>query len=127
MSNIAALVAVKRDAGLLQWAGVFFVLWLTCTGPLRWVAGSALPAWLLGSAPNFFAGLTLACWKAFVVPSPPIRSAAIAFMVLGFVEVVQLAMPQHRADAWDLLASLLACSLAAAGLSRRCRVAQHGP
>ena len=125
MSDVKALLAAKRDTALLRWAGVLFVAWLACTGPVRWLAGPMLPAWFTGSAPNFFAGLTLTFWQAFVVPSRAVGSAAVALAVLGLVEAVQLAMPQHRADPWDLLASLAGCCLAAAALSWRHRVAQH--
>ena len=126
MTDLTALLTIKRDAALLRWAGVLFALWLFCTGPLRWVAAHALPLWLLGSAPNFFAGLTLTFWQAFVVPSRPAGSAAVALAVLAFVEAVQLAMPQHRADPWDLLASLVGCSLAVPALYWRRRMTQHG-
>lgn len=126
MADVTALLTIKLDAALLRWAGVLFALWLFCTGPLRWVAAPTLPLWLLGSAPNFFAGLTLTFWQAFVVPSRPAGSAAVALAVLAFVEAVQLAMPQHRADPWDLLASLVGCSLAVPSLHWRRRITQHG-
>jgi len=127
MGNIKALLTAKRDTALLRWAGILFVVWLACTGPARWLAGPVLPVWFAGSAPNFFAGLTLTFWQAFVVPSHAVGSAAVALAVLALVEAVQLAMPQHRADPWDLLTSLAGCGLAAAALSWRYRMAQHEP
>ncbi|QIK80639.1 hypothetical protein G7069_02905 [Lysobacter sp. HDW10] len=127
MSNIAALLATKRDFALLRWAGVLFLVWLGCTGPLRWLAGTVLPPWFVGSAPNFFAGLTLTFWQAFAVPSRPLGSAAVAFGVLAPVEAIQVSLPQHRADPIDLMASLVGCCLAAALLHWRRRVAEHVP
>ena len=124
MQSVAALLALKRDAALLKWAAGMFVIWLAWTGPIRWDASSALPTWLLGSAPNFFAGITLTLWQAFVLPSRPLASAAVAFAVLAAVEGVQLFMPQHRADVWDLLASLAGCVVATGLLSWRRRVIQ---
>ena len=116
MTPIKTFLAAKRDTTLLRWAAALFVAWLACTGPLRWTLGSELPSWLVGSAPNFFAGLTLTFWQAYVVPSRPVGSVAVAFLVLCIVEVVQLAMPQHRGDWWDVGASLAGCCLAAAVL-----------
>ena len=126
MQSVAALLALKRDAALLKWAAGMFVIWLAWTGPIRWYASSALPTWLLGSAPNFFAGITLTFWQAFVLPTRPLASAVVAFAVLAAVEFAQLFMPQHRADLWDFLASLVGCLVAVGFLSRRRRVVPSG-
>ena len=127
MQSFAPLLVLKRDKMLLMCAAAMFVLWLACTGPLRWYASSSLPSWLLGSAPNFFAGITLTLWQAFAVPSRPLASAMVAFAVLFTVELTQLFMPQHRADLWDLVASLAGCVVATAFLSWRVRVIKSGP
>lgn len=125
--SIQAFLDTTRDVFLLRCAGVFFVFWISCTGPLRWLAGPALPLWLTGSAPNFFAGLTLTFWQAFVVPSHPLGSAAVALAVLALVEAAQMAIPQHRADVWDLLASFVGCSVAVVALYGRRPRGQHEP
>jgi glycopeptide antibiotics resistance protein len=127
MQSFAALLALKREKALLKWVAAVFVVWLACTGPLRWYASYALPSWLLGNAPNFFAGITLTLWQAFVIPSRPLASAGVAFAVLCTVEASQLFMPQHRADIFDLVASLTGCLVASGCLSWRSRVLRSGP
>ena len=126
MQSVAALLALKRDTALLKWAASMFVIWLAWTGPIRWYTSSNLPAWLLGSAPNFFAGITLTFWQAFVLPSRPLASAVVAFAVLTAVEVAQLVMTQHRADLLDLVASFAGCVVAVGLLSWRRRVVPSG-
>lgn len=127
MHSFSAFLAAKRDKKLLHWALAAFVVWLAWTGPIRWSAGSSLPAWLLGSAPNFFAGITLTLWQAYAVPSRELAPAVVAFTVLSAVEAAQIVMPQHRADIWDLLASLVGCALAAGYLSWRSPAASPEP
>ncbi len=114
----AALLAARRDRSLLVLAAAFFLVWLLFTGPVRWLA--LAPAWplVLGSAPNFFAGMTLCFWQAFAVPGPAIYSGALAFAVLAVGEAVQLLLPHHRADGWDVMASALGALLATAVVAR---------
>lgn len=114
----AGFLALRRDRRLLALAFACFVVWLMFTGPVRWL--SLAPAWplLLGSAPNFFAGMTLCFWQAFAVPGPAIASGALAFAVLAGGEAVQTLLPQHRADGWDVLASALGALLATAVVAR---------
>ena len=126
MDTIASLIRLERDKTVVRWALLAFVVWLSCTGPLRWFGASHLPSWLLGSSPNLFAGITLTFWQAFAVPARPLACAALALTVLIAVEAVQLFMPSHRADLWDIVASAAGSLVAAAMLYRRQRLSS-GP
>ena len=126
MYTIASLIRLERDKTVIRWALLAFVVWLCCTGPLRWFGANHLPSWLLGSAPNLFAGITLTFWQAFAVPARPLACATLALTTLIAVEAVQLFMPSHRADLWDIVASAAGSLVAAAMLYRRQRLSS-GP
>lgn len=100
-------VIKASDRVLLTASLCAFVVWITTAGPVRWWAdGSALrSAWVLGVAPNFFAGVTLTWWQAFVTGTGPLVSAACAMVLLVVGEGVQLAMSHQTADRWDIVAS----------------------
>jgi hypothetical protein len=127
MRELSLLPKVERDTTVLRWAIAAFIVWLAWTGPVRASGSAALPAWLLGRAPNFFAGVTLSFWQAFAVPGRVLGSCLLALVVLTVGEVVQLAMPQHRSDPGDVVASALGCAAAATALTWRRRVTSRGP
>lgn len=84
----------------------------------RW-RGTAYSA----SPPNPFAGTTLTLWQAFGTRTGPVASAGFAVAVLGLMEAVQLVLPRHRANVWDVVASVVGAAAAAVIIqSRRSRV-----
>lgn len=108
------VTAPRRDRLLLAVALVTFGLWLITIGPVRaWADGVGLrDHWVLGVAPSFLAGFTLANWTGFVARTEPLTSAAFAVTWVVLAEASQLVLPRYTADLWDVLAGMVGAALA---------------
>ncbi|MCR4341239.1 MAG: hypothetical protein NUW01_15285 [Gemmatimonadaceae bacterium] len=102
-----------RDRWLLLVALLAFALWLAALGPIRsWASGAGLrDHWLIGVAPSFFAGATMALWQAFAVRSTPLAAAAGAVAIVALAEAAQFALPRYTPDIRDVLAGIAGVAL----------------
>src|SRR5690606_37256668 len=93
----------------------FYVIWLFTTSPLRLIIKDTAFAssWIMGVAPNFFAGITLVFWQTYGMSTRPFISFLCAVLVLISSEFIQLFMSTQYADWNDIFASIAGSSLAA--------------
>ncbi|RZJ66227.1 MAG: hypothetical protein EOO50_10565 [Flavobacterium sp.] len=125
MDTLRKYLNIHEDKMYLRLAISFFIVWIFCTGPLRWIVktDSDFLRLLLGVAPNFFAGITLFFWQTYMTSSRPVLALLLAVAILALVEIVQMFMPSHRADLLDVIAAILGGLVAMIIAIRRSKIA----
>ncbi len=90
---------------------LFFIIWIASVSPLRnmYNTNNAIYIIILGSAPNFFAGITFVFWQTFIVSTKIISAFLYSFVLLIIGEFIQIFMDNQTADLWDLIASFIGC------------------
>jgi hypothetical protein len=106
---------LNKDRFYLKCVISFFIIWLFTTSPLRLIIKDTAFAssWIVGVAPNFFAGIALTFWQTYGMSTGPFISFLCAVLVLILSEFIQLFMSTQYADWNDMFASIIGSSLAA--------------
>lgn len=92
---------------------IFCVIWLICSSPLRYLIHTENLAIiiLLGSAPNFFAGIALVLWQTYAASTGVLYDFIFPLIILCLCEFVQVFMDHNTADWFDVIAGLFGCTV----------------
>jgi hypothetical protein len=102
-----------RDRFYLFAAIIGYGLWLASVSLIRiWATQTAYrDLWIIGVAPNFLAACTFSFLQAFAIRSKPFQSVAYAAVLVTMAEVIQLYIPGHTFDKWDVMAGVLGAAV----------------
>jgi len=115
LNTFSELLNINENKLYLKLTILFFLIWLASVSPLRSIfqTENIILIILLGSAPNFFAGITFVLWQTYIVSTRLILAFSYSLVLLIVGEFVQLFMDNQTADWWDIIASFFGSLLGA--------------